>query len=89
MPVEWIPRLTNMGSSDSVEVRSLEVHDLRPLFKAIFTDSSLNYGYLCLSIDQSSSHLRFLTRNIALGEGNEEFIVGDSSSLAFRSLSLV
>lgn len=38
-----------MGSSDSVEVRSLEAHDLRPLFKAIFTESSLSSRYLSRS----------------------------------------
>nr|GMD01398.1 hypothetical protein Iba_chr05fCG7040 [Ipomoea batatas] len=100
MPVEWIPQLTDMGSSDSVEVRSLDAHYLRPLFKAIFTESSLSYGYL----SRSSSHLRFprcpemvmrlrwlafWTRDIALGEGDEKFIVGDSGSLASRCLSLV
>lgn len=33
--------------------------------------------------------LAFWTRDIALGEGDEKFIVGDSGSLASRCLSLV
>nr|GME02926.1 hypothetical protein Iba_scaffold259CG0490 [Ipomoea batatas] len=86
MLVEWILRLTDMGSSDSVEVRSLEVHDLRPLFRAIFTDSSLSYGYLYLSIDQSSSHLQFpsgvslLVASIA--GGDEESVTGNQVGIA-------
>nr|GMD62769.1 hypothetical protein ACMD2_05090 [Ipomoea batatas] len=59
MPVEWIPHLIDMGSSDSVEVRSLDAHYLRPLFKSIFTEFSLSYGYL----SRSSSHLQFPMRS--------------------------